>query len=59
MQVYIARNLNPLDQVHGVVTFYSFKTQPRGKHTISFAKTACYVAESPSPVESKQMLNIG
>ena len=62
MQAYVAHKLRvPVNNVHGVVTFYSFfTTQPRGRHTIKFCMgTACYVGGTPSLIEkAKQLLNI-
>ena len=46
MQGYVARQMRvPLQQVHGVISFYSFfTTEARGKHTVKFCMgTACYV----------------
>jgi NADH:ubiquinone oxidoreductase subunit E len=62
MQAYVARQMRvPLQQVHGVVSFYSFfTTQPRGKHTVKFCMgTACYVGGAPQLIEkSKQVLGV-
>lgn len=62
MQVYVAEQLNePVSQIHGVVSFYSFfTTTPRGKHTIKFCVgTACYVTGIDQIIEkAKQILEI-
>ncbi|MCS7059851.1 MAG: NAD(P)H-dependent oxidoreductase subunit E [Anaerolineae bacterium] len=61
MQAYVARQLRaPLQQVRGVISFYSFfTTMPRGKHTVKFCMgTACYVGGMPQLIEkAKQVLN--
>jgi NADH:ubiquinone oxidoreductase subunit E len=54
MQAYVAQQMRvPLQQVHGVVSFYSFfTTMPRGKHTVKFCMgTACYVGGMPQLIE--------
>lgn len=62
MQGYVARKMHvPLQQIHGVVSFYSFfTTQPRGKHTVKFCMgTACYVGGAAQLIEkAKQVLNV-
>jgi NADH:ubiquinone oxidoreductase subunit E len=54
MQAYVAEKLRvPPNQIHGVVSFYSFfTTKPRGKHTLKFCMgTACYVGGAPQLIE--------
>ena len=49
VQQYVAEGMNaPLEEVYGIVTFYSFFTiYPKGKHVISVCLgTACYVKGS-------------
>jgi NADH:ubiquinone oxidoreductase subunit E len=62
MQAYVARQMRvPLQQVHGVISFYSFfTTEPRGKHTVKFCMgTACYVGGAPQLIEkAKQVFGI-
>ena len=62
MQGYVAKKLRvPLQQIHGVVSFYSFfTTQPRGKHTVKFCMgTACYVGGAEQLIEkARQVLNV-
>ena len=62
MQGYVARKLRvPLQQVHGVVSFYSFfTTEARGKHTVKFCMgTACYVGGAEQLIEkAKQVLGV-
>jgi NADH:ubiquinone oxidoreductase subunit E len=62
MQAYVSQKMRvPMQQVHGVVSFYSFfTTQPRGKHTIKFCMgTACYVGGAPQLIEkAKQVLGV-
>ena len=62
MQKYLARRLRvPMQQVYGVVSFYSFfATEPRGKHVIKFCLgTACYVSGAPKLIaEAKQILGV-
>ncbi|MCL4507850.1 MAG: NAD(P)H-dependent oxidoreductase subunit E, partial [Chloroflexi bacterium] len=62
MQGYVARKMHvPLQQIHGVVSFYSFfTTQPRGKHTVKFCMgTACYVGGAEQLIEkARQVLNV-
>ena len=62
MQAYVAKQMRiPLQQVHGVISFYSFfTTEPRGKHTVKFCMgTACYVGGAPQLIEkAKQVLGI-
>lgn len=62
MQAYVAQQMHvPLQQIHGVVSFYSFfTTTPRGRHTIKFCMgTACYVGGAPQLIEkARQTLGI-
>ncbi len=62
MQGYVAKKLRvPLQQIHGVVSFYSFfTTQPRGRHTVKFCMgTACYVGGAEQLIEkARQVLNV-
>jgi NADH:ubiquinone oxidoreductase subunit E len=62
MQAYVSQKMRvPMQQVHGVVSFYSFfTTQPRGKHTVKFCMgTACYVGGAPQLIEkAKQVLGV-
>ncbi len=62
MQAYVAKQMRiPLQQVHGVISFYSFfTTEPRGKHTVKFCMgTACYVGGAPQLIEkAKQVFGI-
>lgn len=62
MQAYVAQQMRvPLQQIHGVVSFYSFfTTTPRGRHTIKFCMgTACYVGGAPQLLEkARQTLGI-
>ena len=62
MQAYVAKKMRvPQQQIHGVVSFYSFfTTEPRGRHTVKFCMgTACYVGGAPQLIEkSKQVLGI-
>jgi NADH-quinone oxidoreductase subunit E len=62
MQAYVAKQMHvPLNQVHGVVSFYSFfTTQARGKHTVKFCMgTACYVGGAQQLIEkAKQVLGV-
>lgn len=62
MQAYVAQQMRvPLQQIHGVVSFYSFfTTTPRGRHTIKFCMgTACYVGGAPQLIEkARQTLGI-
>ncbi len=62
MQGYVAKKMRvPLQQVHGVVSFYSFfTTEARGKHTVKFCMgTACYVGGADQLIEkSKQVLGV-
>ena len=60
MQAYVAEKMQvSMQQVHGVVSFYSFfTTMPRGKHTVKFCMgTACYVGGAPQLIEkAKQVM---
>jgi NADH-quinone oxidoreductase subunit E len=62
MQAYVAKQMRvPMQQIHGVVSFYSFfTTQARGKHTVKFCLgTACYVGGAPQLIEkAKQVLGV-
>lgn len=62
MQAYVAQKMRvPLQQVHGVVSFYSFfTTEARGKHTVKFCLgTACYVGGAQQLIEkAKQVLGV-
>ncbi len=62
MQAYVAKQMRvPMQQVHGVISFYSFfTTEPRGKHTVKFCMgTACYVGGAPQLIEkAKQVFGI-
>ena len=62
MQGYVARQMHiPLQQVHGVISFYSFfTTEARGKHTVKFCMgTACYVGGAPQLIEkAKQVFGV-
>ncbi len=62
MQAYVAQQMHvPLQQIHGVVSFYSFfTTTPRGRHTIKFCMgTACYVGGAPQLIEkARQTLGV-
>jgi len=62
MQAYVAQKLRvPPNQIHGVVSFYSFfTTRLRGKHTLKFCLgTACYVGGAPQLIEkARQALGI-
>ena len=62
MQAYVSKKMRvPLQQVHGVVSFYSFfTTQARGKHTVKFCMgTACYVGGAEQLIEkAKQTLGV-
>ena len=62
MQAYVAQQMRvPLQQIHGVVSFYSFfTTTPRGRHTVKFCMgTACYVGGAPQLIEkARQTLGI-
>lgn len=62
MQAYVSKQMRvPLNQIYGVVSFYSFfTTEPRGKHTLKFCMgTACYVGGVPQLIDkAKQMLGV-
>ncbi|MCL5998502.1 MAG: NAD(P)H-dependent oxidoreductase subunit E [Chloroflexi bacterium] len=62
MQAYVSKQMHvPLQQIHGVVSFYSFfTTQSRGKHTVKFCMgTACYVGGAQQLIEkAKQVLGV-
>ena len=62
MQAYTAQKLRaPEQQIHGVVSFYSFfTTRPRGKHTLKFCMgTACYVGGATQLLEKmRQVLGV-
>ena len=62
MQAYVSKKMRvPLQQVHGVVSFYSFfTTQARGKHTVKFCMgTACYVGGAEQLIEkAKQVFGV-
>jgi NADH:ubiquinone oxidoreductase subunit E len=51
----------PMQQIHGVVSFYSFfTTSPRGRHTVKFCMgTACYVGGAQQLIDkAHQVLGV-